>query len=109
VCLRWLTSHDRRPFVPPGPKGRPHPSAGDAPTQTPRDFALAAGHRGIAIKLVAGTQLIGRQVPAPLSIAVASSGASMTPRNLAAILKMFQIIGFGGPFLGHIATGHTGS
>jgi hypothetical protein len=48
------------------------------------NFALSAGHRRIAISLVAGTL----NSAAPLSIAVASSGASMTPRKaaLAAIL-----------------------
>ena len=53
----------------------------------------APRHRRIAISLLAGTL----NYAAPFFIAVASSGASMTPRKtaLAAILKTFQMIGFG--------------
>jgi hypothetical protein len=43
------------------------------------DFALAAGHRRIAISLVAGTL----NSAAPFSMAVVSSGASTAPSQTA--------------------------
>jgi hypothetical protein len=57
-------------------------------------FAFAAGHRRIVISLVAGTL----NSAAAFSIAAASSGASTVPSHtdLLAILKMFQLVGFGG-------------
>ena len=60
---------------------------------TAGDFALAPGHRLIAVSLFAGTL----NSTAAFSIAVASSGASKVPSHTAllAILYMFQLVGFG--------------
>jgi hypothetical protein len=58
------------------------------------DFAFAAGHRRIAISLLAGTL----NSAVAFSIAVASSRASMVPGHTALLanLWMFQVVGFGG-------------
>jgi hypothetical protein len=58
------------------------------------DLAFAAGHRRMAISLVAGTL----NLVAAFSIAMASSAASTVPCRtaLAAILQMAQVVGLGG-------------